>query len=51
MSPKGPGSGNTWMDFKGEKRRNGTHQSTTDGEAKLLRKGAGKEAKLCFGPI
>jgi transposase len=47
--PKGPGSGNHWMDFKGEKRRNDTHQSTTDAEAKLLRKGPGKEAKLCFG--
>jgi len=47
--PKGPGSGNGWMDFKGEKRRNDTHQSITDAEAKLLRKGLGKEAKLCFG--
>jgi transposase len=47
--PKGPGSGNAWMDFKGEKRSNDTHESTTDAEAKLLRKGLGKEAKLCFG--
>jgi len=47
--PKGPGSGNGWTDFKGEKRRNDTHQSITDAEAKLLRKGLGKEAKLCFG--
>jgi transposase len=47
--PKGPGSGNAWMDFKGEARRNDTHASTTDAEAKLLRKGPGKEAKLCFG--
>jgi hypothetical protein len=46
---EGPGSGNAWMDFKGDKRRNDTHESTTDGEAKLLRKGPGKEAKLCFG--
>jgi len=30
------------------RRSNETHQSTTDPEAKLLRKGAGKEAKLCF---
>ena len=47
--PQGPGSGNAWMDFKGEKRSNDTHQSTTDPEAKLLRKGPGKESKLCFG--
>lgn len=44
----GPGSGNAWMDFKGEKRTNDTHASTTDPEAKLLRKGPGKEARLCF---
>jgi len=35
-------------DFKGERRRNDTHASTTDPEAKLLRKGPGKEAKLSF---
>ena len=35
-------------DFKGEQRRNDTHASTTDPEAKLSRKGPGKEAKLCF---
>jgi len=46
--PQGPGAGNLWQDFHGEKRSNQTHQSTTDPEAKLLRKGAGKEAKLCF---
>lgn len=46
---QGPGSGNAWMDFKGEKRRNDTHASRTDPEAKLMRKGPGKEARLCFG--
>ena len=46
--PQGPGAGNPWQDFHGEKRSNETHQSTTDPSAKLLRKGAGKEAKLCF---
>lgn len=46
---QGPGGGNAWMDFKGEKRRNDTHGSTTDAEAKLIRKGPGKEARLCFG--
>lgn len=45
---QGPGAGNRWQDFHGEKRCNQTHQSTTDEEAKLLRKGPGKEAKLCF---
>lgn len=45
---QGPGFGNSWTDFKGEKWKNETHQSTTDPEAKLLRKGAGREAKLVF---
>ena len=35
-------------DFHGEKRSNDTHASTTDPDARLYRKGAGKEAKLCF---
>lgn len=43
------GDGNGWSDFKGEKRSNETHESTTDPEAKLMRKGDGREAKLCFG--
>jgi transposase len=34
------------VDFHGEKRSNATHQSTTDPEARLIRKGLGKEAKL-----
>lgn len=41
--------GNPSVDFKGEKRRNETHESTTDPAAKLMRKAAGKEARLCFG--
>ena len=45
---KGPGAGNPWTDFKGEKRRNDTHASTTDPEAKLIKKGPGQEARLCF---
>jgi hypothetical protein len=36
------------VNFHGEKRSNETHASTTDPEAKLARKGNGKEAKLCF---
>jgi len=39
---------NGWSDFKGNKRSNDTHQSRTDPEAKLMRKGLGKEAKLVF---
>ena len=39
---------NGWADFKGTKRSNKTHESKTDPEAKLLRKGRGREAKLCF---
>ena len=40
--------GNPTVDFRGEKRTNETHQSTTDEEARLMRKGPGKEAKLSF---
>jgi transposase len=38
---------NAERDFHGERRRNDTHASTTDPDARLLRKGRGKEAKLC----
>jgi transposase len=41
--------GNPTLDFRGEKRRNATHQSATDPESVLYRKANGKEAKLCFG--
>jgi transposase len=40
--------GNPTVDFHGERRSNKTHQSTTDPEARLWRKGGGREAKLCF---
>jgi transposase len=40
--------GNPTVDFKGEKRGNETHESTTDPDAKLARKGDGKEAKLSY---
>ena len=44
-----PGGGrNGSRDFHGERQRNDTHASTTDAEARLFRKGAGKEAKLSF---
>ena len=38
---------NAARDFHGEKRSNETHASTTDPDARLMRKGRGKEAKLC----
>lgn len=39
---------NADVDFHGQKRSNATHVSTTDPEARLYKKGKGKEAKLCF---
>ena len=42
------GEKNPSVDFHGEQRSNDTHQSTTDPEARLAKKGHGKEAKLCF---
>src|SRR4030042_1943581 len=46
------GERNPDVDFHGEPRANDTHRSSTDPEARLARKGAGKEAKLCFaGPV
>ena len=44
-----PGGGrNAEADFRGEKRSNETHASTSDPDAMLYRKGSGMEAKLCF---
>ena len=40
--------GNPTVDFRGERRSNATHASTTDPDARLMRKGKGKEAKLVF---
>jgi transposase len=44
--PEDPG--NPTVDFHGEKRSNQTHESTTDPDALLARKGNGKEAKLSY---
>jgi transposase len=46
-SPPGPGR-NGARDFKGEKRSNATHASTTDPDARLYRKGDGERARLCY---
>lgn len=53
QKPKGGSSdshdrGNPTVNFRGQERTNDTHQSTTDPEAKLYRKGSGKEARLSF---
>jgi transposase len=42
------GGRNAEADFHGQKRSNDTHASTTDPDARLYRKGKGKETKLCF---
>ncbi len=46
QSPDDPG--NPTISFHGERRGNDTHQSTTDADALLARKGNGKEAKLSY---
>jgi transposase/IS5 family transposase len=43
-----PSSRNESVDFHGEKRANDTHASTTDAEARLYKKGPGKEARLSY---
>ncbi len=43
----GPGR-NRERDFHGEKRTNETHVSRSDPEARLYRKGAGRESRLCY---
>ena len=40
--------GNPTVNFHGETRRNATHQSTTDPEARLAKKATGREAKLAY---
>ena len=42
------GGRNVSRDFHGERRTNDSHASTTDPDARLFRKGDGKEARLCF---
>lgn len=56
--PKGAGNGdppddgasgrNGEVDFRGQKRSNETHASTTDPDARLYRKSAGTGARLCY---
>jgi len=42
------GSRNADVDFKGQKRSNDTHASTTDPDARLFRKSAGQSSRLCM---
>jgi len=44
----GPQGRNPHVDFKGKPRKNDTHQSTTDPDARLYRKGDGQESKLSY---
>lgn len=48
QDPPATAGRNPEVDFKGQQRKNDTHQSTTDPDARLLKKGKGKESKLCF---
>jgi IS5 family transposase len=42
------GGSNPTIDFKGERRTNATHQSTTDPDARLYKKATGREAHLGY---
>ncbi len=48
--PKPPADdpGNPTVDFRGEKRRNDTHESTTDPDARLARKSSGQESRMAY---
>jgi len=46
--PSDDDPGNPTVNFQGERRANTTHQSTTDPESRLAKKGPGREAKLAY---
>ncbi len=46
--PPTGGGRNSEANFHGEKRSNATHESKTDGDARMAKKGPGKEAKLSY---
>ena len=48
FKPKDEPNGKDGGDFRGQRRRNDTHQSTTDPDARLYRKSSGQEARLCY---
>lgn len=43
-----PGDSNGWSDFKGDTRKNDTHESKTDPDARLMRKSGGVGAELSY---
>ncbi len=45
---QGPEGRNPHVDFRGKERKNDTHESTTDPDARLYRKGDGQESKLSY---
>lgn len=47
-APPSDDPGNPSVDFRGEKRTNATHASTTDPDARLYKKAKGQEAKLGY---
>ena len=47
-APPQAGGRNPDVDYRGQRRRNETHVSATDPEARLARKGDGQETKLAF---
>lgn len=48
QTPPRSGGKNPSVDFKGHKRKNDTHQSTTDPQSRLFRKAEGQQSKLCY---
>lgn len=46
--PSDDDPGNPTVNFRGEKRSNATHESKTDPESRLARKGNGQEARLAY---
>ena len=47
-APPSDDPGNPTVNFRGEKRSNDTHESTTDPDARLARKSGGHESKLAY---
>jgi transposase len=47
-APPPPGGRNPEVDFRGQRRSNATHRSTTDPQARLARKGNSQAARLCY---
>jgi transposase len=48
QDPPATGGSNPSVDFRGKARRNATHQSTTDPDARLYRKSGGAESRLAY---